>query len=483
MVLNNFYSMSLYFDGLDLFSEKMQAKILFDYSGSFSDERLDARCKFIAEKMLNRRSSVIHQFCKGNKETTAARRFFNNQNISLSNQINGLTKRMSSLKVQKVLLIEDGSELNYTSKQGRIQTGSLGPITSKWCTGFFVHPCLVVDAIKNIPLGFSAVEMWKRDESCGNKKERAYDKLPIEKKESWKWIECIQKSKEVLPYPVHKIVVADREADIYKVYTLLKDETTDLLIRARADRKIRGNETVSSFLKQQPVNKIVSMLVKTDKKDGRSKHKAMLEIKYGQIEIKKPKTASNRGEQNYFSLYVVEIKEKKNTIKKGESPVHWIILTTLEVTSNKKAESVLKYYAKRWLIEELFAILKTRGLNLENSQLTKGEALMKLAVVAMDVGLKILQLTKGREDEESKAEVIFTKEEIGLITLLVPEYEGKTKKQKNPYRNNSLAWAAWLVGRLGGWMGYKTESPPGNKTMAIGLERFFTMFIVYKLKR
>lgn len=461
----------------------MKAKNLFDYSASFSDKRNSERCNFLSEKMFKHRSAVIQQFCKGNKETTAARRFFNNQSISLSDQINALTKKVNHVNAEEVLLIEDGSELNYTSKRGRIIPGSLGPLTSKYCTGFFLHPCLVVDTKTTIPIGFSAVEIWKRDEDAGDKHERNYSKLPIEKKESWKWIECIQKSKEVLPADVHKIVVADREADIYKVYTLLKDETTDLLIRAKADRNIRGGGTVRSFLKELPVKKTVSMIVKGDEKDGRSKHKADLEIKYGYVEIKKPDTASNRGEQDYFGLYVVEIKEKKNSVKKGEKPVHWIIYTTLPVTSNKRAEIVLKYYSKRWLIEELFGILKSRGLNLEDSQLTNGEALMKLTVVAMDVGLKILQLTKGREDEENKAELIFTKPEIELISVLIPEYEGNTEKQKNPYKKESMAWAAWLIGRLGGWMGYKKMSPPGNKTMARGLDRFYTMMIAYKIKR
>jgi hypothetical protein len=461
----------------------MGAKNLFDYSESFADRRHGNRCNFLSEKMFERRSAVIQQFCEGNKETTAARRFFNNQSISLYDQINALTKKVTHVNAGEVLLIEDGSELNYTSKRGRIISGSLGPLTSKYCTGFFLHPCLVVDTKTTIPIGFSAVEIWKRDQDAGDKHQRNYSKLPIEKKESWKWIECIQKSKEILPADIHKIVVADREADIYKVYTLLKDETTDLLIRAKADRNIHGGGTVNTFLNDQPVKKTVSMIVRGDEKDGRSKHKASLEIKYGHVEIKKPRTASNKGEQDYFGLYVVEIKEKKNSVKRGEKPVHWIIFTTLPVTSNKKAETVLKYYSKRWLIEELFGILKSRGLNLEDSQLTSGEALMKLTVVAMDVGLKILQLTKGREDEETKAEVIFSKVEIALISLLIPEYEGDTEKQKNPYKNGSLAWAAWLIGRLGGWMGYKKMSPPGNKTMARGLDRFNAMLIGYKIKR
>ena len=55
---------------------------------------------------------------------------------------------------------------------------------------------------------------------------------------------------------------------------------------------------------------------------------------------------------------------------------------------------------------------------------------------------------------------------------LLPEVEGKTALQKNPHPRRSLAWAAWIVAKLGGWDGYPKSKPPGPITFRHGLEHF-----------
>jgi hypothetical protein len=48
--------------------------------------------------------------------------------------------------------------------------------------------------------------------------------------------------------------------------------------------------------------------------------------------------------------------------------------------------------------------------------------------------------------------------------------EGKTQKQKNPHPKGSLAYAAWVFARLGGWTGYYGK--PGPIVMLRGLTEF-----------
>ena len=43
-------------------------------------------------------------------------------------------------------------------------------------------------------------------------------------------------------------------------------------------------------------------------------------------------------------------------------------------------------------------------------------------------------------------------------------------KQKNPYPKGTLAFAAWVIARLGGWTAYYGK--PGPKIMRLGLEAF-----------
>lgn len=60
--------------------------------------------------------------------------------------------------------------------------------------------------------------------------------------------------------------------------------------------------------------------------------------------------------------------------------------------------------------------------------------------------------------------------------------EGKTEKQKNPYQENNLAWASWIIARLGGWTEFYTDArPSGNKTFKEGLDKFDTVMMAYHL--
>jgi hypothetical protein len=461
---------------------KMSNQSQFNFSGCLSDRRLDLRCEKIAQSMYDHSSAVIQRFSRHRSKVVGSCRFFNNNRVCTGDLIKGITQRLKPLvKGKTVLCIEDTTEFNYTTKQGRIKTGSLGRLCRSNQIGFFAHPTLIVDAHNYLPLGLGSLQLWRRAETDRTETKPDYSTQKLELKESYRWIRGIEQSKDALSQARHKIIIADREADIYPLYTRLWDESTDLLIRMRSDRHLRMGGTIRGHLVNQRVKDKITIQLKADTRDCRSAHKAILQIKYTTVEIQRPHHVTSSGTQKYFTIQVVEVKESPRTVKKGERPIHWLLLTTLPVRSNTEARQVINYYSKRWMIEELFGIIKTRGLNLEDSQLSHGEAIMKLAVLAMDVSVKILQLTKGRENEELDAKMVFSYNEICLLEQLLKRYEGATEKQRNPYRKHSMAWAAWVIGRMGGWMGYKSESPPGNKTMKIGLERFFNTYIGFSL--
>ena len=83
-----------------------------------------------------------------------------------------------------------------------------------------------------------------------------------------------------------------------------------------------------------------------------------------------------------------------------------------------------------------------------------------------------MQLVQARDGQSAEpASNALNKTEIDVLTALAADYEGTTKLQSNPHPKHSLAWAAWIIARLGGWDGYP-RTKPGPITMKNGLQYF-----------
>ena len=125
----------------------------------------------------------------------------------------------------------------------------------------------------------------------------------------------------------------------------------------------------------------------------------------------------------------------------------------------------------------VFGTLKSKGLDIEESQLESGKALKSMAAMSLIAAVRINQLRTGRENTTVPCSIVFTATQISLLHVLCKKFEGQTEKQKNPYPPEALAWGTWVIARLGGWKGYtKNESPPGNKTMLWGWNQFLNIF-------
>lgn len=133
-----------------------------------------------------------------------------------------------------------------------------------------------------------------------------------------------------------------------------------------------------------------------------------------------------------------------------------------------------------WLVEQLFRTLKRQGLDIESSLVEGCEDLMKMACLATAAAVRVMQLVQAREGRP--AADVFGAPEIEVLKQLGPTLEGKTEKQKNPHPALSLAWAAWIIARLG-WKGYAKERKPGPITMSRGLQTFTSLCLGWRLAR
>ena len=158
---------------------------------------------------------------------------------------------------------------------------------------------------------------------------------------------------------------------------------------------------------------------------------------------------------------------------KGQQPIHWRLLTTHTISTPAQAWQIVDWYRQRWVIEQLFRLMKSQGLDIEASQITEADRLLKLAAIATHAAAITLQLVQARSGQsQEQASVAFSKPEIRALTAIEAPYNSRTKLQSNPHKHQSLAWAAWIIARLGGWDGYPSSRPPGPITIRHGLEYF-----------
>jgi hypothetical protein len=381
-----------------------------------------------------------------------------------------------------VLCIQDTSEINYQKHQKFFRTDDeeLGPVGNSSNIGFFIHPTMVVDTGGYFPLGLSELHIWNRKIGQKDKYERDYKYQPVEEKESYRWISSGQKSVELLTDTVaHITFVGDRESDMYEEFTALKSAHTDVLVRCKENRLLYGEEQkLYEHLVAQPLAGTYKINVRTDKRKNRESREALIEVRYCKVKVCRPKNHTDKTLPDYIELTAIEAKESKFTVPSNEKPIHWRLLTTHSVSDIASAITIITWYKTRWLIEELFRLLKQKGIDIESSQLESGKGLKKLAVMALEVALRILQLKQDRDGLCSmEASIAFTPEEMEFAEKIYHHrLKGKTRKQKNLFKKGSLARMSWIIARLGGWKGYRSTTLPGSITFIRGLEEFDMMF-------
>ena len=214
---------------------------------------------------------------------------------------------------------------------------------------------------------------------------------------------------------------------------------------------------------------------------GRPARSATLNLRFGQVTLRRPSGAAHRHLPAAVTVTLVELFEPYPP--DDVEPLHWRLLTTHDVPDVAAAWRIVHWYKQRWTIEQLWRLLKLQGLRLEDSQLATAEGLVKLSAIATKAAAITLQLQQARDGKSDEhASIAFPVHEIEVLEATNARIEGKTALQKNPHRKRSLAWASWIVARLGGWDGYPSSRPPGPITYRHGLEQFRIILIGWAIR-
>lgn len=450
---------------------------------AFGDLRLEKRGANLYAAMEQHQSVNIRQISKNRAEQVGFYRFLDNENVTTGELVKSLGD-YCALQVdgRHVLAISDSSEINLQSHIGRLQSAGLGVVGNNKDVGFYIHPTLILDAESGFPLGLSTVQLWTRALDHKDKNEREYKNLPIEQKESYKWSKSAEETQTCFQMSGVQMVthIGDRESDIFQEFATVANENNHLLVRVAQNRRLKDTgESLYTYLSQQPCEGTYTVEVSTDLRIERKAREALLSVRCAQVEIQRPNKLSAADYPESVKLYAVEALEVNTP--KGQKPIHWRLLTTHSVVCLEQALQVIEWYKWRWRIEQLFATLKTVGLNIEATQLESIKSIQRLTILALSVAVSVLQMLVGRDQPQLSAELTFSAEQQQCLSQISPTVSGRTLLQQNPYPPLSLPWATWIIARLGGWSGHPSQKPPGIATLVRGLRLFQSLFQGWKL--
>ena len=389
-------------------------------------------------------------------------RFLGNPRVTVDRLIEGWGLAAGSACAERhVLAIQDTSEINFTTTPARRR--GLGEIGKGNGRGVLLHAMLGLDAETGAVLGLVAGRIWTRE----GRVEVPHAGRLLADKESERWLATAETAKPVLQAAALVTEVSDRESDIYAKWARVPEPGFHILTRAWHDRSIRGGGKLSTA----PLQAAGEALVALRERPGRAARTARLVAGFARVEVVRPKNTIEKGLPKTVSVSLVQVAEIDPP--PGAEPILWRLLTTHAVDDAAMAWRVVGWYRMRWTIEQFFRTLKQQGLQLEDSQIETAERLLKLTAIAAQAACAIMQLVQARDGRsEQDAAIAFTPAEIETLQALGPTLEGKTALQKNPHPQGSLAWAAWIIAKLGGWDGYPRSKPPGPITFRHGLQYF-----------
>lgn len=217
---------------------------------AFQDARLGRRFHDLLKQMGGGIGQSIPLACQDWASTKAAYRFFANERVQEADILSGhfsATRTRFEVSDGPILLLQDTTEFSYqrasphlvgmtkSVNSGKDKSGRMRHHT---VCGLMMHSSLAI-TIDGLPLGLAAVKFWTRKQFKGTaalKKKINPTRVPIEKKESIRWLENLRQSIELLGDPARCIHVGDRESDIFELYCLAQELGTHFVVRTCVDR-------------------------------------------------------------------------------------------------------------------------------------------------------------------------------------------------------------------------------------------------------
>jgi hypothetical protein len=412
----------------------------------------------------------------GHNETTAAYRLFDNDALGFANilqpHIDATYERVAEQDV--VIVAQDTTELDLT--RPKVQVDGAGPLDGTSRFGELLHP-LVAFTASGTPLGTLCAELWTREPGPSKAKNRK--KLPIEEKESLRWLETHRHAQEIAQTQpdTNFVCVADSEADIFEVIECDEDSPDNFqwIIRSCYDRSLVNDDPdapkhLHQQLLQRPVlyNKQIYIRGREKKLDCDKRARNQPRVSRAcEVEVRATTATLNnpyRSDRKLKPTTVNAILAQEIDAPQDDVPVSWLLLTNMPISTEEEIELVISYYCIRWMIEIFFRTLKS-GSRVEKRRFETIERFERCLGVSMIVAWRTFYTTRiGRELPDISCEAVFTEDEWQPVYKLVTDEDPPSTPPK-------LQRMVQLIARLGGYIDRSRDDEPGTDTVMRGMER------------
>ncbi len=394
-------------------------------------------------------------------------RFLRNDAVSADEMVcHAVTGTAARVAGRDIVVVHDTSEVALGGRRAR--ASGYGPVGKGGALrGLLLHAGLALEAGTGALIGLVDAQIWNRDEGAvAPRRSRA-----TADKESQRWLDTTARAGAALAAANSITVVSDRESDIYEHFAR-RPANTHLIVRACQNRKIKTTpEGIGALLFEfaDGVPEAGRFEVKIPAAPARKVREAELALRFSPVELRKPQNGAAHDLPDTIALTLVDVREVSTP--EDSEPLHWRLLTTHPVAGLDQARRIVDLYRMRWTIEEYFRTLKTAGFNIEDADIGEPPVMTKFVAAAAIAGVTVMQLVKARDGTtDQQLADAFEPDDRPILEAISARLQGKTARQKNPHGKGSLAFAAWVIARLGGWTGYYGK--PGPQVMRRGLDDF-----------
>jgi len=338
----------------------------------------------------------------------------------------------------------------------RLEFGDVGGPEDSYSRGLLVHTTLLMDAETEEVLGPVDQHRWTRP-AAGRGRSRQRDKRPYEDKESFKWQRACEKVSERLGDTMQRVItVCDREADVYEYLLHKSGRHEGFVVRSSWSRRVLDVKGGLNRAKEEltEVGRVSVTVPQRGGKHARRKRTAMLTLRAGRVTLLPPK---KRGGLPPIEVGVLLCREEQ--APEGAEALSWTLFTSEDIDDATTSEEVMRYYQKRWTIEEFHKVWKS-GCRIEKRPLQSAENLQRMIVITMFVAVRLLGIRERLDvDPEASCDAVLEHDEWRVLWLT------RHPRKRLPTAPPSVAWAYDAIARLGGFLDTKRTGRAGWQTL------------------